>query len=430
MFAGLSYPQEVNPEEAAVTNQPLSRQGSFHQSTEKPETYFSMNAWRTYDEIYRMTDETASLSAHLQIAGPSFARDDSVIRKLLPGLRANRDMRRGNRRNPERPTMIAKVCEGRGKGELWLGPLPIFTRMKVITETDYSIQIYCFSMEPETVIVDEREAGRRIPGAFVFRCDVSNPVTRTSDFESLQEFVITSLRQGDNVYVHCVTGVRRAVIVAALLSAILMDIDLEAAMDIINQSLHVEFNMHTWRQWNTGHESMEERWIDEMHQKHRGTGDQRRNSEQFRTALAAWGFHSPWHLCQVLDAGSAVAQAISTSKDETIPASDASHNAVASQPPGQPTKDYGEHHGEELVQNHTTPPLMPDPATMPSSHQQSNFEQPMANSNPQEANPEDAKSPFQQAAIQAISAVKEMTCLSSGSLDADVNQVPKQPAGL
>ncbi len=133
----------------------------------------------------------------------------------------------------------------KGKGELWLGPLPTWHRMGVIMETIYSIQICCLSMEPEAVRIDGRDSDTRIPGAFVFRCDVFNPVTRTSDFEALQEFVITSLRQGDNVYVHCVAGVRRAVIVAALLSAILMGIRLEAAMDIINQSRNVEFNMHT-----------------------------------------------------------------------------------------------------------------------------------------------------------------------------------------
>ena len=272
-FSGLSYPQEVNPEDAEVANRLLFRQDSWHQSTEEPESYFSTNAWRTYDEIYRITDETAAFNA--QLIGLSFAWDDSIMRRMLPELRANRDARRGNRQNPERPTLIAKVCEGRGKGELWLGPLPILTRMKVITETVHSVQIYCFSMEPESVIIDEREAGRRIPGAFVFRCDVSNPVARTSDFEALQEFTITSLRQGDNVYVHCVTGVRRAVIVAALLSAILMDITLEAAIDIINQSRHVEFNFHTGRHWNTKYESMEGQWMDEMHQKYRGTGSQR-----------------------------------------------------------------------------------------------------------------------------------------------------------
>ena len=85
--------------------------------------------------------------------------------------------------------MVAKVCEGKGRGELWLGPLPIGRRMGVFTETEYSIQIYCFSMEPEAVQIGElfRESGVRIPGAFVFRCDVSNPVTRVSDLEALSD---------------------------------------------------------------------------------------------------------------------------------------------------------------------------------------------------------------------------------------------------
>jgi rhodanese-related sulfurtransferase len=272
------------------------------------------------NEIYRITDETAALNAHPQFIEPSFARDDSVMRKLLPELRANRDTRRGNRQNPERPTLVAKVCEGRGKGELWLGPLPILTRMKVIRETVHSVQIYCFSMEPESVIIDEREAGRRIPGAFVFRCDVSNPVTRTSDFEALQEFVITSLRQEDNVYVHCVTGVRRAVIVAALLSAILMDIKLEAAMDIINQSRHVEFSIHTGQQWNARYESMEGHWMDEMHQKYRGTGNQRHDSGQSSGSCRS----TPDQVC---DATFEVARAVAAAEEAATHVSYASHDA-------------------------------------------------------------------------------------------------------
>jgi len=123
-------------------------------------------------------------------------------------------------------------------------------------------------MEPEAIRIDEKEPGMRIPGTFVFRCDVFNPVTRTQTFEALQEFVTTSLRQGDNVYVHCVSGMRRSVIVATLLSAILMGITLESAMDIINQSRNVEFHMHTGRQWNIRYESMEGLWMDEMHRQH------------------------------------------------------------------------------------------------------------------------------------------------------------------
>ena len=111
------HPQEANPEGAAGTHRSAIEEVTDHREAEHHETYFSNNAWRTYEESYRATDAAASLNAHLGITEPGYVLDDSVIRKLLPELRANRDIRRGNRRNPERPTMLAKVCEGRGRGE-------------------------------------------------------------------------------------------------------------------------------------------------------------------------------------------------------------------------------------------------------------------------------------------------------------------------
>ena len=292
---------------------------------------------------------------------------------MLPELKANRDVQRGTRRNPEKPTMIAKVCEGKGRGELWMGPLPVAQRMKVIKETDYSIQVCCFSMEPEAIKIDEKASGMRIPGAFVFRCDVFNPVTRTPDFETLQEFVITSLRQGDNVYVHCVTGIRRSVIVAALLSAVLMGITLEAAMDIINQSRNVEFNMHTGRQWNIRYESMEGLWMDEMHQK---------NLDREDTEF----------LCREVDGIRAVVHVIEDAEEAAI---------------------QSPYH---LMQSHTSPLLPVDPETMPMEDQQSDFEHPLTaegDDNPQEANPESSSSPLQISAGQATRSDTEPT-LQSG----------------
>ena len=93
-------------------------------------------------------------------------------------------------------------------------------------------------MDPETVQVGESfgESGMCIPGALVFRCDVSDPIKRASDLEALKDRVISSLRQGDNAYVHYVAGIKRAPIVAAILSAMLMGIKLDEAKDIINQS--------------------------------------------------------------------------------------------------------------------------------------------------------------------------------------------------
>ena len=107
--------------------------------------------------------------------------------------------------------------------------------------------------------------------------------------------------------------------------------------------------------------------MDEMHQKHLDMGDQQLNFEQSMATLATWGFDNPWHLCQVLDSGHAVVHVIADAEE---------------------------------------------------------------NGSPQEANPEGAQSPLQRAAVQAIHDGKEMTCPSSGSLDADFSQVPVQPTSL
>ena len=70
-----------------------------------------------------------------------YVTDDSIMKQMLPGLKWYRWDERGNRINPEPPSMVAKVCRGKGRGELWLGPLPTKERMSVITQTKHSIQI-------------------------------------------------------------------------------------------------------------------------------------------------------------------------------------------------------------------------------------------------------------------------------------------------
>jgi len=62
--------------------------------------------------------------------------DDSIMRKLLPRLREEKNDRRGNRLNPEVPRLVAKVCEEEGRGELWLGPLSTWQRINKINETE------------------------------------------------------------------------------------------------------------------------------------------------------------------------------------------------------------------------------------------------------------------------------------------------------
>ena len=188
-------------------------------------------------------------------SSPSYVEDDSIMKRMLPKLQEERDERRGNRLNPEPPRLVAKVCKEKGKGELWLGPLPTAQRMDRITETKHSIQVYCFQKQPTEVQVEPGgEEGMLIPGTVVFRCEMSNRHTRLADMRVLKPCLVNSLRQGDNAYVHCVSGISRAAMAAAVMSSILMGISFEKAKDIINQTRNVSFDKAEQR--------MQGAWID------------------------------------------------------------------------------------------------------------------------------------------------------------------------
>ncbi len=188
---------------------------------------------------------------------PSYVSDDSIMRRMLPRLRDERDMRRGNRINPELPRLVAKVCEDNGRGELWLGPIPTAQRIGTISETKPSIQVYCFAKAPTDVEVEPGgEWGMFIPETMAFRCEMSNPKARIADMRALRSCLVNSLRQGDNAYVHCVSGISRAPMAAAVMITMLMGISFEEAKDIINQTRNVSFEK--------GERRMEGAWMDDV----------------------------------------------------------------------------------------------------------------------------------------------------------------------
>jgi hypothetical protein len=161
---------------------------------------------------------------------------------MLPSLNKKRDKVRGIRTNPEVPRLVAKVCKEIGKGELWLGPLPTADRMQRITSVKHSIQIHCFKRAPTDVEVQRGERGELIPGTMAFRCEMSNSRQRLTDMRALKPRVVNSLRQGDNAYIHCVSGISRAPVAATVLASSLMDISFERAKYIISQVRNVDFS--------------------------------------------------------------------------------------------------------------------------------------------------------------------------------------------
>ena len=151
--------------------------------------------------------------------------NSSIMDALMPELVAKRQDHMGIRINPEMRTMVAKVCKD--AGELWLGALPTKDRLDGITSgglTPMHIQICCFKKHPTEVLVDDDEGGRGviIPNAEFFKLEMSNPKMRQHDFRKLRTTVIIPFRQGNNAYVHCVTGLSRAPVAACILVSSLM----------------------------------------------------------------------------------------------------------------------------------------------------------------------------------------------------------------
>jgi len=218
-------PREVNPEESP----PQMKVGAV-------DTDNQLDAGRT-EVILEATPVKAA-----EFGIPLHVEDDSIMRRLLPKLREERSNRRGHRLNPEPPRLVAKVCEEKGRGELWLGPLPTPQRMGMINQTRHSIQIFCFHKDPKDVQVDAwGEYGMHIPGTLVFRCEMSNPQVRIEDMRALKLCLVNSLWQGDNAYVHCVSGISRAPMASTVMSAMLMGITFDQAKDIVNQTRNVSF---------------------------------------------------------------------------------------------------------------------------------------------------------------------------------------------
>jgi len=89
---------------------------------------------------------------------------------------------------------------------------------------------------------------------------MSNANVRAKHMEATMDCVINSVRQGDNVYVHCVSGLSRGPVAAMILSAELMGISMDDARWWVNHARNVKDERGSWR--NYGHcEDMDGPWI-------------------------------------------------------------------------------------------------------------------------------------------------------------------------
>ena len=166
---------------------------------------------------------------------------------LFDSLAAGRRHKKGNRFEPEAPTLVAKVCSEPGRGELWLGGIP---RTGILADhyenKKLSLQVCCMAKVPGDIVVDAKDGegsrGCVVPGCILFKFEVSHEVKRMEDWRRISGRVVSSIRSGDNGLVHCMGGVHRAPVGAAMFRAVLHDESFDEARNAIEAVRQVEFN--------------------------------------------------------------------------------------------------------------------------------------------------------------------------------------------
>ena len=126
-----------------------------------------------------------------------------------------------------------------------MGAVPTKDRLDAITSwglTPMHIQICCFKKHPTKILVEHGvdSGGVIIPNAEFFKLEMSNPKMRQHDFRKLRTTLVTSLRRGNNAYVHCVTGVSRAPAAACVFVSLLMNEDVVSSTKRIARLRNVQ----------------------------------------------------------------------------------------------------------------------------------------------------------------------------------------------
>ena len=156
-----------------------------------------------------------------------------------------RQRRQGYRGHPEPPTLVAKLDTRKGRGELWLSGLPTLRTIDQFTAHNFSVQVYCFKNWPEDEHLDG-DPGILLPNTLVIRIEMSNPNRRSQDFRAAVQPIVHSLYGGDNVLVHCMSGLARGPMAAALISAVAHHESLQTAMDRIECLRNTQLPDRAW----------------------------------------------------------------------------------------------------------------------------------------------------------------------------------------
>ena len=152
----------------------------------------------------------------------------------------------GSRYRPEPPTMIAKVSNQ--GGELWLGELPLEENLPALEGT-FSLQIQCFDGNPTSRTIEyERSVvrGKKIPGALVLQLNMGKPKQAQEEWPDVIRTVYNSVHQGDNAYIHGMTGAHRAAQAGTMMRARLHGETFDQALKEVSSVRQIKPEAESW----------------------------------------------------------------------------------------------------------------------------------------------------------------------------------------
>ena len=203
-------------------------------------------------------DDDRLNAGDVEIGGEPSNRDPKIVKKMndtwlhksfkngeIPTVSQTR---RVVRNDPDPPCLVAKLREV--GGELWTGPLPIRELdHEWFLDKSFVIQVGCFANQPEDNHREKAgEHGHKhnwgqgiiLPECCYYKLEISHPTKCEEDFRKIRSYVLTSLVEGDNVYVHCITGKTRGPMGAAILRALATNTKLESSVKMVQRLRNCE----------------------------------------------------------------------------------------------------------------------------------------------------------------------------------------------
>ena len=171
----------------------------------------------------KVESSAVSASPHLPITDDQYFDD----------LATQRWNRPGHSGSPEPPTVIYRHVPGLEAPCVILGGLPVQSDMGLLRNLKVELVVTCFQEHPE-------KKGGAVPiGAYVYQFGLAGK-KRNASWEGLRKLILPALENGESIYVHCMAGVHRAPVAAALILAAVRQLPFDRMMQHIQKLRAVE----------------------------------------------------------------------------------------------------------------------------------------------------------------------------------------------